>query len=661
MLFVSFVVSKSGMIETHFILATAGHVDHGKSALVQALTGTDPDRLPEEKARQITIDLGFAHLQLSAPSTINKGQSGSDQRSTFSIGIVDVPGHEDFVRNMIAGVGSIDLALFVVAADDGWMPQTEEHLQILNYLGVQRAVIALTKSDLGDVETTEQEINNQLRETAFAQSPIIPTSVRTGEGIENLKSALAFEFAIRQPQRDFGKARLFIDRAFTLRGIGTVVTGTLTGGQLHRGQSVVVEPQGFEARIRSIQSHRSELERAQPGMRTAINLPDVAIGDGPAQIKRGDVIITVELGRASSTLVARLEKSSRVTQENPAARPLKNGSSVYVHHGTSRFPAKVGLVDGGALEPGKQALSKLKLASPILAFAGDRFVLRDASEQHTIAGGVVLDPDGDSKEFRDEEKRKLLAARATAPDDVDRCVRSEIALRGFVRKETVLRKSHFSSAEIAEALQRLQRDNEIVIHGGIVAESKTWKMLRNRASFLIEDAHKKNPELAGLDLNELRTALRHQLADVFEGLIADLCADNFVRKGSTIARIAHRPALPAELQPIEGRIREALAKKPFDPPPRREIETDSQTRRVLRFLIETGEVIEIGPDVVLLRENFERMKDAVADFISKSGPATVSELRQRLQSSRRIMVPFLEKLDRDNVTRRIGDERKLAH
>ena len=202
--------------QKHFILATAGHVDHGKSALVKALTGIDPDRLPEEKARQITIDLGFAHLQLSGPpSTINS------QISTFSIGIVDVPGHEDFVRNMIAGVGSIDLALLVVAADDGWMPQTEEHLQILTYLGVRRAVIALTKSDLGKIDNVSAQIRKQLGDTALAHSPIIPTSVRTGNGIEKLKSALAVEFSTMQPQRDIGKPRLFIDRAFTLHGIGT--------------------------------------------------------------------------------------------------------------------------------------------------------------------------------------------------------------------------------------------------------------------------------------------------------------------------------------------------------------------------------------------------------------------------------------------------------
>src|SRR6266496_858180 len=211
------------MTEKHFIIATAGHVDHGKSALVKALTGTDPDRLPEEKARQITIELGFAQLILDGPN---------EQR--LHIGIVDVPGHEDFVRNMIAGVGSIDLALFVGAADDGWMRQTEEHLQILIYLGVKRAVVALAKSDLGKTDSVTDGIRNQMRETVFARSAIVPTSVRTGAGIENLKSAIASELAALHPQRDFGKPRLFIDRALTLRGIGTVATGTLIGGRFHR-------------------------------------------------------------------------------------------------------------------------------------------------------------------------------------------------------------------------------------------------------------------------------------------------------------------------------------------------------------------------------------------------------------------------------------------
>src|SRR5690348_14523958 len=250
------------MTEKHFILATAGHVDHGKSALVKALTGTDPDRLPEEKARGITIDLGFAHLQLSAaPSAFNP--------STFSVGIIDVPGHEDFIRNMIAGVGSIDLGLLVVAANEGWMPQTEEHLQIISYLGVKRLVVALTKIDLADAGRTADHVRQKLRDTEFADAQIIPTSVRTGAGLNELKNALAEEFAKIPAPRDAGKARLFVDRAFTLRGIGTVVTGTLSDGEFRASDTVFIQLRNISTRIRSLQSHGRDVETAQPGTRAA--------------------------------------------------------------------------------------------------------------------------------------------------------------------------------------------------------------------------------------------------------------------------------------------------------------------------------------------------------------------------------------------------------
>src|SRR5437588_1722721 len=297
------------MTEKHFILATAGHVDHGKSALVKALTGIDPDRLPEEKARQITIELGFAQLILDGPD-----------EHRLHIDIVDVPGHEDFVRNMIAGVGSIDLALLVVAADDGWMPQTEEHLQILTYLGVRRAVIALTKIDLGKIDNVRTQIRKQLRDTAFSHSRIIPTSVRTSEETKNLRNALAAELSTLQPQRDLGKPRLFIDRAFTLHGIGTVVTGTLTGGQIQRGQNVFIQPQNRSARIRSIQSHGRDLETARSGMRTAINLPDVAVGRNG--IERGDAITALEVSETTDSIAVLLERSPRPNRNSSAARPI---------------------------------------------------------------------------------------------------------------------------------------------------------------------------------------------------------------------------------------------------------------------------------------------------------------------------------------------------
>ena len=631
------------MTEKHFILATAGHVDHGKSALVKALTGTDPDRLPEEKARQITIDLGFAELNLAGPD---------EQR--FHIGIVDVPGHEDFVRNMIAGVGSIDLALLVVAADDGWMPQTEEHLQILTYLGVERAVIALTKSDLGGIETVTGQIRDHLRDSPFANAQIIATSVRTDEGIETLKSALVSEFAAMHPPRDYGKPRLFIDRVFTLRGIGTVVTGTLTGGQLRREQKIVVQPGNLEGRIRSIQSHGRELEIAQPGMRTAIGLPDFSV----EQISRGNVVTSGDFGPANSTLIALLEKSPGLFNGNPDARPLKSGLSVHFHHGTSRTAAKVRFLENRLLESGKKEIAQLRLASPIFAFAGDRFVIRDPSEQYTLGGGIVLDPNG--AEFHDEAKRKLLMDRAISPGDIGVWVHSEVGLHGFLSIQGLLGKSRFSSCEIADALRHLQYHEEIVVHEKIATNPSRWQALRNRATRLIDNALGKNPERVGYNLSDLRAALRDRSTDIFEALVADLCSGDFARRESTIAPRSHRPTLPVKLQPAATKIHEALCKRPFDPPPRKDLQQDLEAQRIVKFLIESGKVIEIAPDVVLLRENFERMKNAVADFISKNGPATVSDLRRALESSRRIMVPFLERLDREGFTQRIGDKRSLA-
>ena len=620
----------------HFIIATAGHVDHGKSALVKALTGTDPDRLPEERERQITIDLGFAELNLIGPNG-----------DKIHAGVVDVPGHEDFVRNMIAGVGSIDLALFVVAADDGWMPQTEEHLQILNYLGVQRAVVALTKSDLGQIDVIIEQIRGKLRGTAFARSPIVPTSVRTGRGIQNLEKALAMELGTAEPQRDIGKPRLFVDRVFTLRGIGTVVTGTLTGGRLRRRQQIILYPTNLEARIRTIQSHGHELEVAQPGMRTAINVPDIPVD----HIKRGDVVTIAGLGEPGSILVVLLEKSSRLDRESRAVtRPIKNGSLVYLHHGTSRVAARIALREDGPLAAGQKKVAQLKLLSPIFAFAGDRFVVRDSAEQNTIAGGVVLDPEG----------HKESVTSSLALDDVDSLLRLTISRNGFAERENLLSKSQFNADEISEALMRLQGRGEIILRQHIAADCELWRKLSTQAGELIDEAHKQNPECAGVDLNEMRSALRIQQAHALEALVADLCAGNFVRKGSVIARASHRPKLPTPLRLVEARIRETLSKKPFDPPSRREIEADSHARQVVRFLIESGDLIEIAPDVVLLRENFECMKNAVADFISKNGPATVSELRRTLESSRRTMVPFLERLDRENFTRRVGDKRSLT-
>jgi len=644
---------------TNFILATAGHVDHGKSTLIKALTGTNPDRLPEEKARGITIDLGFAHLELSAPpSSLNNCRSGSEQPSTFSVGIVDVPGHEDFVRNMIAGIGSIDLALLVVAADDGWMPQTEEHLQILSYLGVRRIVVALTKSDLGKIDNVASQIREKLRETTFANAQIIATSARTGFGLEDLKEVLASEFATVSTPRDIGKPRLFVDRAFTLHGIGTVVTGTLAGGQFQRGQNVVIQPQNLSARVRTIQSHNRDLEIAQPGTRTAINLPDVPVGsDG---IKRGDVITIANVGGAADIVNVVLERSARLNRKTPAARPLKNGSVVHIHLGTTRVPAKITLLDQDVVQPGQRAVAQLCLDSPILAFVGDRFVVRDSSAQNTIAGGVVLDVDGDRQNFRNAGQTELLRTRAGAIDDVDVCILSQLTRDGFAQTNALLVTSHFSADEIANALSRSQNAGAIVLRGKIAANPAYWRDLVARATALIDRAHEKHPEQRGLDFTELRVELNVESDELFAAVVSEMTANGFARAETNIGRNSHRPSLPAEILPAAEKIRAALAGKPFDPPSRKDFPQDRHLHQALRFLIEQGEIVEIGDEIVLLRDAVDQMQNLVSEFISTNGSATASQLRQRLGTSRRIIIPFLEYLDRTGVTRRVGDERVLA-
>src|SRR5437879_4478925 len=569
---------------------------------------------------------------------------------------------------MIAGIGSINLALLVVAADDGWMPETEEHLQILSYLGVRRIVVALTKNDLGKIDNVASQIRERLRETTFANAQIIATSARTGFGLEDLKEVLASEFATVSTPPDIGKPRLFVDRAFTLHGIGTVVTGTLAGGQFQRGQNVVIQPKNPSARVRTMQSHNRDLEIAQPGTRTAINLPDVPVGsDG---IKRGDVITIANVGAAADIVNVVLERSARLNRKTPAARPLKNGGVVHIHLGTTRVPAKITLLDQDVVQPGQRVIAQLCLDSPILAFVGDRFVVRDSSAQNTIAGGVVLDVDCDRQNFRNAGQTELLRTRAAAIDEVDVCIQSQLARDGFAQTNTLLVTSHFSADEIANALSRSQNASAIVLRGKIAANPAYWRDLVARATALIGGATEKRPEQRGLDFTELRVELNIESDELFAAVVSEMTANGFARAETNIGRNSHRPSLPAEILPAAEKIRAALAGKPFDPPSRKDFllataspsggGRDRHLHQALRFLIEQGEIVEIGDEIVLLRDAVDQMQNLVSEFISTNGSATASQLRQRLGTSRRIIIPFLEYLDRTGVTRRVADERVRA-
>jgi selenocysteine-specific elongation factor len=629
----------------NFILATAGHVDHGKSALVKALTGIDPDRLPEEKARGITIELGFARLEFKTPE------------GSVNIGIVDVPGHEDFVKNMVAGVGSIDLALLVVAADDGWMPQTEEHLQILTYLGVRRAVVALTKIDLAKSEdAAEDKVRTQLRETPFADAAIVRTSIPTESGIAELKTQIVHEFSALIPQRDIGKPRLAVDRAFTLRGIGTVVTGTLAGGTVRRGQSVVVQPAKMPARIRAIQNHNREVEEIGPGARAALSLPDVAVArerNSPG-VWRGDVVTLSELGEPGTIVDVALSRSPRLPTKT---RPIKHGSSVRVHHGSANFSARIFFQSEEELRAGETAIAQMRFEAAVFLFAGDRFVVRDVSEQSTLAGGIVLDANARPRDFRSAAQRQFLARRAAAPNNLGVFVATQIARDRVVKRNALLVKSSFSAEEVAEAI----KSANVIERGEFLIEAKWWSEILRHAEKLIDLEHKAHPNHAGLGLSRLREALARDLPlpEISDVLVSELCRSRFVRSADTIARVTHRPSLPPQLQSAAAKIRAALAAKKFDPPSRAELAPDSTTEHALRFLRDCGELVELKGEVVLATD-FASMREAIVAFLRKNSSAGVSELRQLLGTSRRVIIPFLERLDRDGVTRRIGDKRVLA-
>jgi selenocysteine-specific elongation factor len=534
------------------------------------------------------------------------------------------------------------------------MPQTEEHLQILSYLGVGRAVVALTKIDLTqDERGVIAEIREKLRNSSFAGAPIIPTSVVSGRGLDDLKAAITSALAETAPPANIGKPRLPVDRVFKLQGIGTIVTGTLTGGKLRRGQPVVIQPRGKKGRVRSIQSHNRDVEVCGPGTRVGLNLPDL---NALADVRRGDTVTLDVFGGPSMIVDVQLEISPR------AARSLKDGSRVRVHHGSCNVAAHVAFYQSMELAAGARALGQLRLEKPSFIFAGDRFIVRDWAEQNTLAGGVVLDPDGSRQMFRNEARLQFLSARRKSPEDVLNFVASQVMRDGGERRSQLLLKSRFSADAISGAVSQASAEGKIVIRGEFVFDFAKWQEWRGRAVDAIDRQHRAHPEQMGLSLTDLRRILKAELPveELYDAFVGDLCAGDFVRVGTAIRRVTHRPALPAQLQAAGAKLRSTLAAKPFDPPSRKELAPDPISQQALRFLIATGEAVEINMEVLMVAESVRRATELIRKFLREHGPATVSELRQTLGSSRRVIVPLLERLDRDGVTVRRDDKRSLC-
>jgi len=621
----------------HAILATAGHIDHGKSALVKALTGYDPDRLPEEKQRGITIDLGFAHLELPE----------------HSLGIVDVPGHQDFVKNMVAGVGAVDLALLVVAADDGWMPQTEEHLQILTYLGACRGVVALTKSDLvEDCSERISEIRKQLANSPLAEIPIIPTSAHHGEGLEELKEALTQAAQSMPVHTDCGQPRLAVDRVFSLQGIGTIATGTLTGGTIRQGQSVEAYPPGKTSRIRSVQSHNQGKNLALPGTRTALSLSELTREELP----RGATLTLRELAGTTQTIDVYLERSPRLPTDST---PLRNDTRVRIHHGSGHWPARLVLTEGKILEPGEKRLAQLRMEQPACIWPGDRIVIRNWPESATLAGGRVLDARAKSKNLRTASQSAFLNQRAEHPTSLVAWIESELNRDRLAERSKILRPSHFIPDEIDKAIETMVASKSVIAAGQWIVKTDNWNTLRETCAEKIYKEHEEHPERPGLSLEQLRPLAEDAFGEhpIFEELIRDLETNGFKRHQTHIASGNHKPALPAHLRDSGERIRKAL--QGDDPPARKNFDGSPTGRSALQFLIDTGEVIDVGPELAMGAAQYNRLKLVVKQHLRKHGQATASELRKAMETTRRILIPVLEKMDRDGLTARRGDVRVL--
>ncbi|MEM1442972.1 MAG: selenocysteine-specific translation elongation factor, partial [Verrucomicrobiota bacterium] len=483
------------MPSRHYIIGTAGHIDHGKSSLIEALTGTDPDRLPEEKARGMTIELGFA--QLSLPTSDDSGDE-------LALGVVDVPGHADFVKNMVAGVGAIDLALFIVAADDGWMPQTEEHYQILSYLGVKRAVVVVTKIDLvEDLDLVLMDLEENLAGGLWENAPVMPVSSHTGKGIDELRATVSELLTAAEPAREVEKPRLPVDRAFSLKGVGTVITGTLTDGLVKVGGDYEIQPSGESVSVRSAQSHGATSEEVPPGSRTALNLAGISLREsrGAARegVGRGDVLVSADMGDPALVIDVLIAKSDReIRGMKQSKRALRTGREVMFHHGSSGVPARIHFLGQRSLSPGESVLAELRFSEPVFVCVGDGFVLRDASLGLTLAGGTVLDESANRRAFRKSFQEEFLKARAEASEDLSILVQSQLKRDRVAFLPDLLKRSSFSEASIREEAEKLVAAGDLELNGDWVFLAEWWKKIRTLAGEQVKEIHRDHPEQLGL-------------------------------------------------------------------------------------------------------------------------------------------------------------------
>ena len=643
------------------VIGTAGHVDHGKSTLVYALTGIDPDRLREEKEREMTIDLGFAWLELPPAHGAPAGTPGEQ------IGVIDVPGHIDFIKNMLAGVGGIDAALFVVAADEGVMPQTREHLAILDLLQISAGVIALTKIDAiseeGWLDLVEADLREVLRDTCLGQARIVPVSARTGAGLSTLKQALADILAQAPPRRDRGQPRLPVDRVFTVAGFGTVVTGTLSDGQFRIGDEVEIVPAGLKARIRGMQTHKKGVELGLPGSRLAVNLTGVH----PDALRRGMVVARPGSLQPTTMIDARL----RLVRGEAGQPPLRHSQPVDFFSGAAEVSGRVRLLDVEQLAHGRSSWVQLVLDAPVAVAPGDRFIIRQASPSLTLGGGNVVNPHPRRRwrRFQADLLAQLETLARGTPEDL---VLHALQSREPAPLKAVAEASGLDTATVEAVLSGMLESGEVIPLGviqpplarsqALVISAGGWRTLSARMAEILADYHAQYPLRPGMAREELKSRVQGREKwppKLFNELVARGAAEGaLAESGETLCRPGFRIVFtPAQQAKVDGLLA-AFRKQPYTPPSMAECTTQTDPE-IVSALMHQGALVRLSEDVLLLGETYEEMVGRIMAFIRANGSMTVAQVRDEFNTSRKYALALMERLDEQKITRRLGDERVL--
>ncbi|GBE40549.1 selenocysteine-specific elongation factor [bacterium BMS3Bbin09] len=623
----------------YVILGTAGHIDHGKSALVKALTGTDPDRLKEEKERGITIDLGFAELPYP---------DGLD------VGIVDMPGHERLIKNMLAGAGGIDIVLMVIAADEGIMPQSREHLDICNLLKVKRGLIAITKSDLVEedwIPLVEEEVREFVKGTFLENAEIIPLSAKTGHNIDLLKEKIG-ELAINvELKSESGIFRLPVDRIFTLKGFGTVVTGTAISGSIAVEANVEILPKGTSTRVRGLQSHGKEIKKARAGQRVAINLQGVS----KEEIQRGDVIAIPDKLRTAYSIDAAIE-----ILKNAPIKNLKNRSLVHFHTGTTELIGRIIIYDNEELKPGGKAFCQLRFKEPVTVMTGDRYIIRRFSPLMTIGGGEILDVS--PKRRKREERMQDLEVLEQGSLKEKLMVKIVQGRANGVALANISGWTRAESPDLQREIASLVKAGELLQTEGRVISQKAFDEFSEKTLSTINTFHKENPLKPGIPKEILRAVHMGLDQKIFEALLR-LIKEVVIEK-DILKLNSFSISLSADKKTLKEDILKILEKAGFQPPSRDELAKSvsikpHEATELLKIMAAEKTLVRINDSLYISMNNHKKMMDHLSDFFSGSPEMAVAEFRDMLGTSRKFAIPFLEYLDSNKITLRVGEVRKF--